>query len=67
MNLQLTAAFLVSHRFGDVVFSFPFSFKKFLVSSLISILSLLFGSELFRFHKFVYLGHRVLFQFSYIY
>ena len=49
MNFPLRTAFAVSHRFWVVVSSFPVVYRKFLIYSLISFLTLsLFNSMLFR-------------------
>ena len=56
MNLPLSTAFTLSHRFLVVVFSFSFLSVHILISFLISsVIYWLFRSVLFSFHMFVFL------------
>ena len=53
MNLPLSTAFIVSHRFWVVLFSFPFVSMHILISFLISsMICCLFRSVLFSLHMF---------------
>ena len=54
MNLPLNTAFIVSHKFGSVVWSFSLNFRKSLISTFISSLTYWwFRWALFNFHVFV--------------
>ena len=55
MNLPLSTAFIVSHRFWVVVFSFSFLSMHILISFLISSVICLFRSVLFSLHMLEFL------------
>ena len=56
MNLPLSTAFTVSHRFWVVVFSFSFVSMHILISFFISsVICWLFRSVLFSLHMFIFL------------